>query len=103
MGDWLSPGMHLNAVGATRPNWRELDDQALGKARLYVESREAASKESGDVIAAGRIFAELGEVVAGSKPGRESEEEITLYKSVGVAAEDIAAANLVYQGAVAGK
>jgi alanine dehydrogenase len=101
-GAWLSPGAHTNAVGATRPNWRELDDQLLVRAKLYVESREAASKESGDVIAAGSIFAELGEVVAGARPGRESEKEITLYKSVGVAVEDIAAADLVYRRAVAG-
>jgi ornithine cyclodeaminase/alanine dehydrogenase-like protein (mu-crystallin family) len=97
MGEWLSPGVHINAVGATRPNWRELDDDALRKARIYVESREAAMKESGDIIAAGQIFAEIGEVVAGSKNGRGSEEEITLFKSVGVAVEDIAAADLVYR------
>ena len=78
MGEWLSPGAHINAVGATRPNWRELDDEALRKARIYVESREAAMKESGDVIAAGQVFAEIGEVLAGSKTGRKSEEEITL-------------------------
>jgi ornithine cyclodeaminase/alanine dehydrogenase-like protein (mu-crystallin family) len=96
-GDWLSPGTHINAVGATRPNWRELDDEVLRRARLYVESREAASKESGDVIAAGKIVAELGEVVAGRKPGRQSEDEITLYKSVGVAVEDMVAASLVYR------
>src|SRR5262245_32798233 len=88
-GEWLSPGAHINAVGATRPDWRELDDAVLRKARIYVESREAATKESGDVIAAGVIFAELGEVVAGSKPGRQSDHETTLYKSVGVAIEDI--------------
>lgn len=100
-GAWLSPGAHINAVGATRPDWRELDDDALGKARIYVESREAATKESGDIIAAGKILAELGEVLAVSKPGRESEEEITLYKSVGVAVEDIVAADLVYRKALA--
>jgi thiomorpholine-carboxylate dehydrogenase len=100
-GAWLSPGVHINAVGATRPNWRELDDQLLVRAKLYVESREAATKESGDVIAAGSIFAELGEVLAGARPGRESESEITLYKSVGVAVEDIAAAELVYRRATA--
>jgi ornithine cyclodeaminase/alanine dehydrogenase-like protein (mu-crystallin family) len=99
LGEWLSPGVHVNAVGATRPNWRELDDEALRKARIYVESREAAMKESGDIIAAGQIFAEIGEVVAGSKNGRESDEEITLFKSVGVAVEDIAAADLVYRNA----
>jgi ornithine cyclodeaminase/alanine dehydrogenase-like protein (mu-crystallin family) len=98
MGEWLSPGAHINAVGATRPNWRELDDNALRKARIYVESREAAMKESGDIIAAGQIFAEIGEVVAGSKNGRRSDEEITLFKSVGVAVEDIVAADLVWRG-----
>jgi ornithine cyclodeaminase/alanine dehydrogenase-like protein (mu-crystallin family) len=100
-GEWLSPGAHINAVGATRPNWRELDDETLRKARVYVELREAAMKESGDIIAAGDVFAEIGEVVAGLKRGRESEEEITLFKSVGVAMEDIAAASLVYKRAVA--
>jgi alanine dehydrogenase len=99
LGEWLSPGAHLNAVGATRPNWRELDDETLRKARLYVEWREAAMKESGDVIAAGQVLAEIGEVLAGSKSGRESDEEITLFKSVGVAVEDIAAADLVYRNA----
>ncbi len=96
-GEWLSPGMHINAVGATRPNWRELDDPCVVTAKLFVESREAASKESGDVIAAGKIFAELGEVISKAKPGRESDNEITLYKSVGVAIEDVVAAQLVYE------
>lgn len=100
-GEWLAPGAHINAVGATRPNWRELDDEVLRRSRLYVESREAASRESGDVIAAGEIFAELGEVVAGLKPGRQSNDEITLYKSVGVAVEDLVAADLVYRRALA--
>jgi len=97
LGEWLSPGTHINAVGATRPDWRELDDEALRRARIYVESREAALKESGDIIAAGHVFAEIGEVVAGSKIGRESDEEITLFKSVGVAVEDIVAADLVFR------
>lgn len=100
-GEWLSPGAHISAVGATRPNWRELDDEVLRQARLYVESREAAMKESGDVIAAGEVFGEIGEVVAGAKKGRECDEEITLFKSVGVAVADIAAASLVYERAAA--
>ena len=100
-GKWLSPGAHINAVGATRPNWRELDDEVLVRAKLFVESREAAGKESGDVIAGDNIFAELGEVIAGSRPGRESDDEITLYKSVGVAVEDVVAADLVYRRALA--
>jgi alanine dehydrogenase len=99
-GGWLSAGAHVNAVGATRPNWRELDDEVLVRAKLFVESREAASKESGDVIAAKTIVAELGEIIAGTESGRASPEEITLYKSVGVAIEDVAAANLVYQQVV---
>jgi ornithine cyclodeaminase/alanine dehydrogenase-like protein (mu-crystallin family) len=98
-GEWLSPGTHINAIGATRPNWRELDDEVLRRARIYVESFEAASKESGDIIAAGKDLIELGEALAGRKPGRASENEITLYKSVGVAIEDVVAAQLVYQRA----
>ncbi|MEP6937716.1 MAG: ornithine cyclodeaminase family protein [Chthoniobacterales bacterium] len=101
-GEWLSRGAHINAVGATRPTWRELDDEAVRAGRIYVESREAAMKESGDMIAAGQIFAEIGEVMTGAKPGRQSDEEITLFKSVGVAVEDIVAADLVYRRAVGG-
>ncbi|WP_218511597.1 ornithine cyclodeaminase family protein [Variovorax sp. dw_308] len=99
-GSWLSPGVHINTVGAPRPDWRELDDEALGRCRLYVEAREAASRESGDVIAAGHIFAELGEVIDGSRPGRQHADDITLFKSVGVAVEDIAAAGLVYRASM---
>jgi alanine dehydrogenase len=89
LGDWLSPGAHVNA------DWRELDDVTLRRARLYVESRESAAREAGDVIAAGEIFAELGEVVARVRPGRLDPDEITLFKSVGVAVEDVVAADLV--------
>jgi alanine dehydrogenase len=100
-GKWLAPGVHVNAVGAPRPTWRELDDDVLTQGRIYVESREAATRESGDVIAAGRVFAEIGEVVAGTRPGRESAREITVFKSVGVAIEDVATADLVYRKASA--
>jgi ornithine cyclodeaminase/alanine dehydrogenase-like protein (mu-crystallin family) len=96
-GRWLSPGTHVNAIGATRPDWRELDDELLAGARLYVESREAATQESGDVMAAREVVAEIGDVVAGVHPGRGSADETTLFKSVGVAVEDVAAAALVYQ------
>jgi ornithine cyclodeaminase/alanine dehydrogenase-like protein (mu-crystallin family) len=99
-GAWLAPGAHVNAVGAPRPTWRELDDEALRKAKLYVEQREAAMRESGDVIASGKIFAEIGEVVAGTRPGRQSADEITLYKSVGVAVQDVVSADLVYRKAL---
>ncbi len=99
-GKWLSPGAHINAVGANRPTWRELDDDALAAAKKFVDSREAALVESGDMIAAGHIFAEIGEVVAGTTRGRESDDEITLFKSLGAAVEDIAAADLVYRKAL---
>lgn len=93
----VAPGTHVNAVGATRPDWRELDDALVRQARLFVDSRAAAFKESGDIIAAQEIAGEIGEVVAGRKAGRTSRDEITLFKSVGVAVEDLVAANLVYQ------
>jgi ornithine cyclodeaminase/alanine dehydrogenase-like protein (mu-crystallin family) len=96
-GRWLSPGTHINAIGATRPDWRELDDEVLARARLYVDSRAAATKESGDVMAARDVVAEIGEVVAGTDPGRRTADEITLFKSVGVAVEDVVSAALVYQ------
>ena len=99
-GEWLSPGVHINAVGAPRPDWRELDDEVLRRAKVYVDSREAAMKESGDVIAAGEVFAEIGEVAAGTRPGRQSDEEVTLFKSLGLAVEDVATAELVYRKAL---
>jgi ornithine cyclodeaminase/alanine dehydrogenase-like protein (mu-crystallin family) len=100
MGEWLSPGTHINAVGACRPDWRELDDDTLQRSRVYVDSRDAARQESGDIIAAGRIDAELGEVVLGTASGRTDPGEITLFKSLGMAVEDVVTANLVYRKAL---
>ena len=97
-GRWLAPGTHVNAIGATRPNWRELDDQLVTTARVFVDSREAATRESGDVIAARSEVTEIGAVVSGTAQGRRNDEEITLFKSVGVAVEDVAAAALVLGG-----
>jgi ornithine cyclodeaminase/alanine dehydrogenase-like protein (mu-crystallin family) len=94
-GRWLSPGTHVNAIGATRPDWRELDDDLVTTARVFVDSREAATRESGDVIAAKSEVTEIGAVVSGVAPGRRNDQEITLFKSVGVAVEDLAAAALV--------
>src|SRR2546430_5018503 len=94
-GRWLSPGAHVNAIGATRPEWRELDDDLVTTAHVFVDSREAALRESGDVIAAKSEVTEIGAVVAGTAPGRRNAKEITLFKSVGVAVEDVAAAALV--------
>ena len=96
-GAWLRPGCHVNAVGACRPDWRELDDDAMQNV-IFVDSREAALKESGDVILPGaKIYAELGEAFAGKINSRAN--EITIFKSLGMAVEDIAAALLVYQSA----
>lgn len=92
-GDWLKPGAHVNAVGSPRPNWRELDDRVMGNI-LVVDSREAVLKESGDVILSGaEIYAEAGEIFTGTKPVPLS--ETTVFKSVGLAIEDIVTAKLV--------
>ncbi|PYL07830.1 MAG: ornithine cyclodeaminase [Verrucomicrobia bacterium] len=96
-GEWLKPGCHVNAVGACRPDWRELDDETMRNV-VFVDSREAAMKESGDIILSGaNIYAELGEAFAGKVPSRAS--ETTIFKSLGMAVEDIAAALLVYRAA----
>jgi len=93
-GAWLKPGAHVNTVGSPRPNWRELDDTAM-RNTLVVDSREAVLKESGDVILSGAaIYAEIGEIFAGLKPAPRS--ETTVFKSVGLAIEDVATAGLVY-------
>src|SRR4028118_1764133 len=99
-GPGRPPGVPTNAVRAPRPDWRELDDEVLRRTRVYVDSREAAMKESGDIIAAGKIFAEVGEVVAETKPGRQSSEEVTLFKSLGLAVEDVATAEFIYRKAL---
>ena len=97
-GEWLKPGAHVNAVGSPRPNWRELDDRAMQNT-LVVDSREAVLKESGDVILSGApIYAEIGEIFAGLKPAPIG--ATTIFKSVGLAIEDIAAARLVYDAAL---
>jgi len=94
-GAWLKRGCHVNAIGACRPDWRELDDEAMSNV-IFVDSREAALKESGDVILSGaKIYAELGEALAGKVPARAN--ETTIFKSLGMAIEDIAAAMLVYR------
>jgi len=94
-GSWLKPGCHVNAIGACRPDWRELDDEAMANI-VFVDSREGAMKESGDVILSGaKIYAELGETFAGKVPSHAG--EITIFKSLGMAVEDITAAILVYR------
>jgi ornithine cyclodeaminase/alanine dehydrogenase-like protein (mu-crystallin family) len=94
-GAWLKAGCHVNAIGACRPDWRELDDEAMSNV-VFVDSREGASNESGDVILSrAKIHAELGEALASKIPTRSN--EITIFKSLGMAVEDIAAATLVYR------
>jgi ornithine cyclodeaminase/alanine dehydrogenase-like protein (mu-crystallin family) len=96
-GAWLKADAFVSAVGAVGPDKRELDDDALRDACVVVESREAAVRESGDVIGSGaKVYAELGELIAGVKvmPGAGSR---VVFKSLGVAAEDIAAAGLVWE------
>ena len=100
-GDWLKPGAHVNAIGAALPTWRELDDAAMTRSTLIVDSREMALRESGDVILSkAPIFAEAGEVFAGTRhPAREA---TSVFKSLGLAVEDIATARLVYDIVTAG-
>jgi thiomorpholine-carboxylate dehydrogenase len=98
-GSWLKNGCQVNAVGACRPDWRELDDQAM-RNFVFVDSRDGAMKESGDVILSGaKIHAELGEALAGKVPSHAN--ETTIFKSLGMAVEDIAAAMLVYRSVAA--
>jgi ornithine cyclodeaminase/alanine dehydrogenase-like protein (mu-crystallin family) len=100
-GSWLKPGCHVNAIGACRPDWRELDDDAMANV-VFVDSREGATKESGDVILSGaKIYAEIGEALAGKVPALAN--ETTIFKSLGMAVEDIAAAMLVYRSATKAK
>ena len=98
-GDWLKPGAHVNAVGSPRPNWRELDDRVMANI-LVVDSRAAVLQESGDVILSGaEIYAEAGEIFAGTKTAPPL-SATTVFKSVGIAVEDIATAKLVYDTAL---
>lgn len=103
-GAWIADGAHINAVGAPRPDWRELDSDAVRRARVFVDSRAGALAEAGDLllpVAEGaitndHICGEIGEVLAGKIPGRTGEREVTLFKSLGMAVEDVATAHFVY-------
>ena len=106
--EWLKPGVHINAVGSHRPDLREIDGATLAQAKVVVDSREAIMAECGDILLAlkeksiseANIYGEIGEVLAGTKAGRSSANEITLYKSVGIAIQDVATAQLVYRKAL---
>lgn len=106
-GAWLSPGAHINAVGSSTPGFRELDSAAVASARLYVDRHESALNEADDIrvpllegaIEEGHIRGELGDLLLGAVEGRTGEQEITLFKSLGLAIEDLAAACHVYEKA----
>ncbi len=103
--EWIAAGAHLNAVGACTPNTRELDGATVAASSLFVDRVESVVNEAGDyllavrdgVVAPGHIRAELGEILNGTRPGRTSSDEITLFKSLGLAVEDLAAADYLYR------
>ncbi len=107
--EWVADGTHICAVGACRPTQRELDGALVARARVFVDSRAGALVEAGDLVLSMRegrfgpdhIAGELGEVVAGRVRGRTSPGEVTLFKSLGMAVEDVAAADLVCRRAAA--
>jgi ornithine cyclodeaminase len=104
-GDWLKPGAHLDLVGGFKPDMRETDDAAIRRARVFVDTRAGAMSEAGDIVQPLQsgvllpeaIHAELSELVTGTKPGRLGDSDITLFKSVGAALEDLAGAILAYE------
>lgn len=108
LGEWLMPGTHINAVGSSVARARELDAAAMARGRLYVDRRESTLNESGDFLMARRegaltdasILGELGEVLEGSRPGRASATDITIFKSLGIAVEDLASAEFLYRRAL---
>jgi ornithine cyclodeaminase/alanine dehydrogenase-like protein (mu-crystallin family) len=107
-GAWVAPGAHVNAVGAYTPTTRELDSELVAKARLYADRRESLLSEAGEfLIPKGEglfgdehVVGEIGEVLTGKAPARRSADEITLFKSLGIAIEDLAAAHHVYAKAL---
>lgn len=107
-GEWLAPGAHINAVGSSIPFARELDSAAVVKSRLFVDRRESALNEAGDliipkkegVIGDDHILGEIGDILLGKIEGRTSPHEITVFKSLGIAVEDIASAHHIYKKAV---
>jgi alanine dehydrogenase len=109
LGEWIAPGAHLNAAGACTPRARELDAAAVARARLFTDRRESLFAEAGDFLLAreegavtdAHLLGEVGEVLEGKIPGRRSAAEITLFKSLGIAAEDLVSGALVYRKALA--
>ena len=108
-GEKVKPGTHINGIGSHTPNARELDTAIVKKSKIIADSYEACLKEAGDImipieegaIDKSHMFADLGEIVTGKKPARENNDEITLFKSNGLAIQDVATAKLVYDKAKA--
>jgi ornithine cyclodeaminase len=99
-GNDLKPGTHVTGVGSFTPEMQEIDARTIGRARVVVDQREAATAEAGDIIIAkAKIDAEIGEIVNGEKPGRQNDEEITYFKSVGLAVQDAVTAAAVLKSA----
>jgi ornithine cyclodeaminase len=106
-GKLLSEGTHINAIGAFRPEMQEVDEETIRRSRIFVDSVEACREEAGDLIIPLKkgtiqsrdILAELGEVISGKKPGREGAREITYFKSVGNAVQDISVGQAIFQRA----
>jgi len=104
-GEWLKAGVHLDLVGGYKPDMRETDDTAIRRASVFVDTRAGATHEAGDIVQPLKsgvlppdaILAELAELVRGEKTGRRRDDEITLFKSVGAALEDLAGAILAYE------
>ncbi|HRY33610.1 MAG TPA: hypothetical protein P5531_11640 [Bacteroidales bacterium] len=107
-GNLVKPGTHINGIGSHTPNAREIDTALVTRAKFIGDSKEACFGEAGDIlipiqegaISESHFYAELGEIISGSKPGRSSKEEITLFKSNGLAVQDAATAKLVYEKAL---
>ncbi len=107
-GEWLAPGTHVNAVGACFSNSRELDTEAVRRARFFTDCRESCLNESGDFLLAraegaiddAHLLGDLGEVFLGKVPGRVSRDDVTIFESLGVAIEDLAAAHFIHRRAV---
>ena len=107
-GEWIEPGTHINAVGSSVPFARELDTAAMVRARLFVDRRESTVNEAGDFLFAKKegaigddhILGEIGDILLGKVKGRGTHAEVTVFKSLGLAIEDLAAANYVYKKAV---
>jgi ornithine cyclodeaminase len=104
-GDSVKPGAHINAVGACSPGCRELDTNCVAKARLFGDRIESVLAESGDllipvkegVLGEGHLLGELGDVLLGQLDGRTQEADITIFESLGLAAEDLASAEFIYE------